>query len=139
MPSGAEERAAALKTVATRLAHAMHESHAPVDRMGAALGRMMRALARSARALERLRAAPGDEASGRGTGAHAPLDDLAECREALEREIAVCIESLQFHDRLMQHLAQVRGGLSALDGESTRAPGCEVRKPDLGAGSVELF
>jgi hypothetical protein len=142
MRPGAEKPAAVLEAVAARLAHAMHESHAPVDRMGAALGRMMRALARSARALERLKAA-GNAAQGSGAGdderaAPTPLDDLEQCREALEREIAVCIESLQFHDRLMQHLAQVRGGLAATGGEP-RQGSCEPRKPDLGSGTVELF
>lgn len=135
MPPGAQERAAILESIAARLAHAMHESHAPVDRMGAALERMMRALAQNARALERLRAAC---AAAPPEGPSAPLRDLEQCREALEREIAVCIESLQFHDRLMQHLAHVRGGLAALAGKS-HAGGVEIRKPDLGAGSVELF
>ncbi|MGH8219274.1 MAG: hypothetical protein ACREUT_12045 [Steroidobacteraceae bacterium] len=136
MPPGAKERPASLESVAARLAHAMHESHGPVDRMGAALERMMRALARAARALERLRA--GDAAAGGFQASAAALDDLDECREALERDIAACIESLQFHDRLMQHLAHVCGGLGAIAGKP-HSTGGDPRKSDLGAGSVELF
>ncbi len=133
MPRGSQDKAAALETAAARLAHAMSESHGPVDRMGAALERMMQALERNARALERLR----DERSGTGAAA-SPLRDLEECREALEREIAICIESLQFHDLLMQHLAHVRGGLANLTGAPHPAAP-EMRLPDSAAGSIELF
>ncbi len=105
----------------------MRESHGPVDRMAAALERMMRALARHARALERLRRDHGAE----------QLKELEQCREALEHEIAICIESLQFHDRLMQQLAQVRAGLAALGG-GPHAP-VEMHPPEGSAGSVELF
>ncbi len=135
MPRGSESRVAALETAAARLAHAMHESQAPVDRMGAALERMMRTLAHHARALERLRTERGSAEAG---AAGASLDDLEQCRDALEREIAICIESLQFHDRLMQQLAQVRGGLAALTGRPHGVAG-ELRAPDSNQGSVELF
>lgn len=135
MPRGTTAEAAVLETVAARLAHAMHETHAPVDRMGAALERMMRALARSARALERLSADGRAAAQERSAEA---LEDLHECRETLEREIATCIESLQFHDRLMQHLAQVRGGLAAL-AQRPHAGVADIRKPDAAPGSIELF
>lgn len=135
MPRRSTDRAALLASVASRLAHAMHESHGPVERMGEALERMMRALARSARALERLRAAERDPPQAADPAA---LEDLEGCREALEREIAACIESLQFHDRLMQQLAHVRGGLAALAGAAHGALP-EARKPDVAAGSVELF
>lgn len=115
----------------------MRESHGPVDRMAAALERMMRALARHARALERLRSERGPEANaGAPLAATASLRELEECREALEREIAICIESLQFHDRLMQQLAQVRTGLAALSGRPHAPP--EAHPPE-GSGSVELF
>jgi len=58
-------------------------------------------------------------------------------REDLEREIAICIESLQFHDSLMQQLAQVRRSLAIAGG--TAHPQAEKRLPDGAAGSVELF
>lgn len=114
--------------------------------MAAALERMMRALARHARALERLRSDRGAAAAGAAatTGvpgasnaAAPPLRELEQCREALEREIAICIESLQFHDRLMQQLAQVRTGLTTA-GAVTQQPS-ELRLPDGAGGSVELF
>jgi len=110
MPRGSEDQAAALASAASRLAHAMRESYGPVDRMATALERMVRALA---------------------------SHDLESCRNELEREIAICIESLQFHDSLMQQLAQVRTGL-AVAGKMPHSQN-EMRLPDSAAGSVELF
>ena len=136
MARGSEDRAATLASIASRLVHAMRESHAPVDRMVAALERMMRALARHARALERLRGGAAREAPGAAADA-GPLHELEQSREALEREIAICIECLQFHDSLMQQLTHVRTGLAALSG--TPHPGSELRLPDASAGSIELF
>jgi hypothetical protein len=86
----AEERSAALEAAIALLALAMHESHAPVDVLGGALERMARALAQTARA-------PG-------------------AQQALERDLALCIEGLQFHDRMIQQLTQVREFLSELSG-----------------------
>jgi len=97
---GAVRDEATLEVAASLLALAMHESHAPVGALGAALERMARALAKSARALEQQR-------SGE-------ISDLAACHETFEREIAACVEGLQFHDRLMQQLAHVRNCLAAL-------------------------
>jgi hypothetical protein len=85
----AEERSAALEAAAALLALAMHESHAPVDALGGALERMARALGQAGRAHE---------------------------RAALERDLALCIECLQFHDRMIQQLTQVRECLSELSG-----------------------
>ncbi|HEY2592255.1 MAG TPA: hypothetical protein VGI35_11750, partial [Steroidobacteraceae bacterium] len=135
---GIEDRAKALASVASRLAHAMRESHGPVERMAAALERTMRALARQARALERLRVEPRADAGGGSTAATPPLEELEHCREALEHEIAICIESLQFHDSLMQQLSQVRAGLAAASG-SVPHSATEMRLPDSAAGSIELF
>jgi hypothetical protein len=115
----------------------MRESHGPVDRMAAALERMMRALARHARALDRLRVERQAGAAGDSTTATPPLEELEHCRDALERDIAICIESLQFHDSLMQQLAQVRAGLAA-SGDMQHPP-TEPRLPDSAAGSVDLF
>lgn len=137
MARGIEDRAKALASVASRLAQAMRESHGPVDRMAAALERTMRALARQARAIERLRE-PRADAGGGSTAATPPLEELEHCREALEREIAICIESLQFHDSLMQQLSQVRAGLAAASG-SVPHSATELRLPDSAAGSIELF
>ncbi len=35
-------------------------------------------------------------------------------RAAAERELAVCVENLQFHDRLMQQLTQIRSCITSL-------------------------
>jgi hypothetical protein len=40
-------------------------------------------------------------------------------RKQLASDIAVCIESLQFHDRLIQQLAAVRGLLASVAADST--------------------
>ncbi len=39
-------------------------------------------------------------------------------REALLRDLTVCVEGLQFHDRLMQQLSQVRNLLASLAAET---------------------
>lgn len=137
MSRGSEDREAALSSAASRLAHAMRDSYGPVDRMAAALECMMRALASHGRALERLRAGTGDTVGCPDGASPAPLRELENCREVLEREIAICIESLQFHDSLMQQLTQVRLGLASVGG--MQHPQGEMRLTESGAGSVELF
>ncbi len=42
-----------------------------------------------------------------------------ELRKQLAGDVAVCIESLQFHDRLIQQLAAVRGLLASVATDST--------------------
>jgi len=133
MPAAAEERAGSLAAAADLLALAMHESHAPVDVLGGALERMAAALSQCARAIERQRALDSRSCGRAGT----PLGDLEAGREALEREIAVCIESLQFHDRLMQRLARVGDYLAGLTEDSRR--GADLRRVNLSEGTIELF
>ena len=41
-----------------------------------------------------------------------------ELPQKIENDVAVCIQSLQFHDRLIQQLAAVRGLLASVAGES---------------------
>ncbi len=134
MSAGAEERAAALAAAADLLALAMHESHAPVDVLGSALERMAAALSQCARAIEQQRAIEPLRSAGR---AEAVLRQLDACREALEREIAVCIENLQFHDRLMQRLARVGHYLTGLTDDSGART--DPRRVNLSEGSIELF
>jgi hypothetical protein len=105
MPGKASERASALEAAAALLDLAMHESHGPIEVLGGAVKRMTEALAGYVRLLEQQRVG-------------ASFDDLAACRDAFEREIAVCVETLQFHDRLMQQLAQVRNCLAMLGGKA---------------------
>jgi hypothetical protein len=83
----ASGRAAALEATAALLALAMQESHGAVQVLSAALERMHQALAH-------------------GAGPQLPA--------RLEQELTVCVESLQFHDRLMQQLTQVRNCLAGL-------------------------
>ncbi len=133
MPAAVEERAAALAAAADLLALAMQESQGPVGVLGGALERMAAALAQCARAIERQRALEPSSAAP----AARVLADLEACREALEREIALCIESLQFHDRLMQRLARVGRHLAGL-ADGPRA-GADPRRVNSSEGSIELF
>jgi hypothetical protein len=79
----------------------MNETHNPVEELSGALGRKTQTLPEL----------DGADCAGQ----------LKQCREQLARDLAVCIESLQFHDRLIQQLTHVRnilasvtmGGLSA--------------------------
>jgi hypothetical protein len=65
----------------------LHESNGPVEELSGALARIAQGL----------------------QGADAP-----QVRELLARELAVCVENLQFHDRLTQQLTQVRNLLASL-------------------------
>ena len=107
----AEDRAAPLEDAARLLALAMHESHAPVEALAGALERMAAALAQCAPGLGR------------------------EGRERLEREIALCIESLQFHDRLIQRLERVSRALGD-GGSAAPDPLCGAAAAQ---GTIELF
>jgi hypothetical protein len=99
MTQGASEQAATLEAIAAMLAIAMQESQRPIEKLAGALTRMARALAESA-----------------PTGAEPH-------REVFERELAVCIQGLQFHDRLMQQLAHVRNCVAAVHaGNPNAAP-----------------
>ena len=49
-----------------------------------------------------------------GKRADAGAADLAAHRALLAQEVAVCIENLQFHDRLTQQLTQIRNLLATL-------------------------
>jgi hypothetical protein len=82
------EPATPVEAAAALIELSLHESNGPVEDLTRALGRM-------ARLVE--------------GGGNAPLD-----RGQLSRELAICIESLQFHDRLTQQLTQVRNLLATL-------------------------
>jgi len=85
------EPASPVEAAAALIELSLHESNGPVEDLSGALARIAR-LAQSP---------PG--------AANEPLD-----RAQLAREVAVCIESLQFHDRLTQQLTQVRNLLATL-------------------------
>src|SRR6185437_15225866 len=73
----------------------LHESNGPVEDLSGALALMA----------QLVQSPPGNSA---GT-ADRPLD-----RAQLARDVAICVESLQFHDRLTQQLTQVRNLLATL-------------------------
>lgn len=83
------EAASPVETAAALIELALQESNGPVEQLGGALTR-----------LARLAQAP----AGAQHAEHAQL----------ARDVAICIESLQFHDRLTQQLTQVRNILATL-------------------------
>jgi len=121
-----EDPTGALRAALALLGHAMHDSQPPVLALGAALERMADVLKEQQRSLER---------AARSLGAE-ELRELRDTRSALERELTVCIESLQFHDRLMQQLAHVR---DCLCGSGMPQPPAGLHRASLSEGSVELF
>lgn len=89
------EPASPVEAAAALIQLSLHESNGPVEELSGALARIA----------QLVQSPPGNT-----TSAHeAPLD-----RAQLAREVAVCIESLQFHDRLTQQLTQVRNLLAVL-------------------------
>ncbi len=95
-PSHAQsDVSSALQAAAALIALAMHESHPPIEELSGALARL------------------AEFASARPEASASAAD-----RNALARELAICIEHLQFHDRLMQQLTQVRDLLASLAAET---------------------
>jgi hypothetical protein len=92
-----------MEAAAVLLSLAMRDTEDPVADLCGALRRI-------GRSLNELRAGPASlPAATNGDG------DL---RKRLEKDVAVCIESLQFHDRLIQQLAAVRGLLASVVNDS---------------------
>ena len=98
----------AVKRATDLLVHSMQEADAPIADVSEALGRMATAL--------------GD-----------PAMDLEALRAAVAGNIAVCIESLQSYDRLMQQLARAR---DLLAGSNVRPA---TDSPARLQGTIELF
>lgn len=78
----------AIEAAAALIALAMHESLGPVEELSASVRRIAENLS-------------------------APEPNQVD-RAALTRELTVCVENLQFHDRLMQQLTQVRNLLASI-------------------------
>jgi len=95
-PLAQTDPTSAVQAAAALIALAMHESGAPVVELGGGLTRLAGKL-------------------NEGVG------DVRFDKESLSRELAVCIENLQFHDRLMQQLTQVRNLLASLAAETLPA------------------
>lgn len=89
------EPATPVEAAAALIELSVHESNGPVEDLSGALARMA----------QLVQCPPGNSA---GT-ADKPLD-----RAQLARDVAICIESLQFHDRLTQQLTQIRNLLATL-------------------------
>jgi len=98
------------------LGAAMRDTERPVMEMAGALARICTTLSR----------APG--------GPGAALACNGNCGAMIRDDIAICIQSLQFHDRLIQQLTAVRKliGSDAVAGEL-----CSGFMPP--EGSIELF
>ena len=95
-PRGHLDPTSAIQAAAALIALAMHESQIPVVELGGALTRLAGKL-------------------------HDDAADVRIDKETFAREVSVCIESLQFHDRLMQQLTQVRNLLASLEAETLPA------------------
>jgi hypothetical protein len=108
------ERATAL------LIHSMQQSDSPIAELGGALARMARTLTDIGTPLF-------------GVDAQA-TPQLQMFRDAFARDIAVCIQSLQFHDRLMQQLTQAR---ELLAGSAPHALLAQIRSAPANEGSIE--
>ena len=68
-----------------------------------------------------------------------PTADVQVFRDAFARDIALCIESLQFHDRLMQQLTQARDLLTGLGAKRLlTVPALSANEGSI-EGSIELF
>jgi hypothetical protein len=141
MSTPSANRAAAVERAAMLLANCMQASDTPIAELGSALGRMAQRLGEIGTPLFGAGQFP-DVASPVGAAqfpAAAYPDSLRVFREAFARDIAVCIESLQFHDRLMQQLVQAR---DLLAGASTDEALTGLQSPagESGPqGSIELF
>lgn len=101
----AQDRAAEL------LGTAMRDTEAPVMEMAGALARISSALVR----------------------AQAVADESCDCAH-LKQDIAICIQSLQFHDRLIQQLTAVRRLMGSAPMQGELASGFMPAE-----GSIELF
>jgi hypothetical protein len=95
-PIDDSETATAVEAAAMLVALAIHDTTQPVERLCEAMERMCKALATNSTA--------NRVANTAGAAPDAQL----------EHDLAVCIESLQFHDRLLQQLAFVRDLLGAI-------------------------
>jgi hypothetical protein len=109
------------------LVHGMQAADTPISQLSDALARMAQTLSDIGTPLF-------------GQTDAAPTADVRMVRDAFKRDITACIESLQFHDRLMQQLTQARDILTGLAANKLLARVPNVPANDGGSeGSVELF
>ena len=114
---------------------AMSESHSPVGELGEALARMSRALSDCCKLVDDMRGAKLDEVA---------RVHFQRTRELFERDVSICIESLQFHDRLLQQIAHAKKCLSEQHGGDADRPDAKEfveawKTRHAAEGSIELF
>jgi hypothetical protein len=124
---------AAVERATALLAHSMQASETPISQLSAALVRM-------AQTLNDIGTPLFGDPDAKPAGANGP-EGLQAFREALLGDIAVCIQSLQFHDRLMQQLTQARDLLTgaALPDKVLISGPAEPANEGSIEGSIELF
>ena len=86
-PRAQADLSSAIEAAAALIALAMHESQTPVNDLSASIGRIAESVGSPDKQMD---------------------------RAALTREMSVCVEALQFHDRLVQQLTQVRNLLASI-------------------------
>jgi hypothetical protein len=109
------------------LTNGMQQSDGPVAQLSGALIRMAQTLSDIGTPLF-------------ATGECQPESPLRVFRDTLARDVAVCIQSLQFHDRLTQQLTLARDLLTGTAPENARS--ASLSAPVHGGStddSVELF
>ena len=107
------------------LVHGLEQSDIPIARLSGALARMAQTLTDSGTPLF-------------GQAVPRPGADVQAFRDAFAHDLAVCIESLQFHDRLMQQLTQARDLLTGLRVKLAPVPALPANEGSI-EGSIELF
>ncbi len=98
-----------MEAAAVLLSLAMRDTEEPVADLGGALARIGASLTEWRKHLISERSVRPPVIGTDEGGAHSDA-----WRNRLEGDVAVCIESLQFHDRLIQQLAAVRNLLASL-------------------------
>lgn len=104
----------------------MQESEGPIGELSRALGRM-------AQTLNDI----GAPLFGADDDTRATVDSKA-IRAAFAKDIAICIQSLQFHDRLTQQLTQARDALTGVSVSQNAMPDLPANEDGV-EGSIELF
>jgi hypothetical protein len=114
-----------MERATTLLVHGLQQSDIPISQLSGALARMAQTLTDIGTPLF-------GQAAGTASG------DLRVLRDAFARDLAVCIESLQFHDRLMQQLTQARDLLTGLGAKPLLSTALPANEGSI-EGSIELF
>jgi hypothetical protein len=116
-----------LERATVLLVDGLRQSDIPISQLSGALARMAQTLT--------------DIGTPLFGGADANLTaDVQMFRDAFARDIALCIQSLQFHDRLMQQLIQARDLMTGLGAKPllSTVPVLSANEGSI-EGSIELF